>query len=234
MHLNHIQWILDQAGPPQQTHRLRTAAGLLTGIIPFSRAPALEKKKKIPTGEDRIVGIYHIAEHASFPRISGITSPAWWHALISTMCSTSLRIGQLMAVPYAAMVWDPTEPELRFSAEFCRKSKSDERHPLVQVAFRDLLAIRGDRQLLFPAPHSKTTIYDEFHRLEKLAGFEPQKGIAFHGLRRRILTDLAKLSPTAAQLAAGHQSYRTTIEHYIGVEALAEAVNRLEIFKKLG
>ena len=155
---------------------------------------------------------------------------------ISTICCTSLRIGQLTRVPYAAMAWDPSKPELRLSAKTCRKSKSDETHPLHAVAFRDLLAIRGDRELLFPAwpkPHSKTTIYREFHRLESLAGYQPQDGIAFHGIRRHILTELGKISATAAQLAAGHQSYQTTISHYIGIDALAVAIDKLALLPKL-
>lgn len=234
-HLDHIQWILDQAGPPAAVNRLRTAAGLLDRV-PWTKPPKREKRKKPPTSEDLVVGLYRAAEHAIFPVIPGITAAAWWRALLSTICSTSLRIGQLVRLPYAAVVWDPQSPELRLTADVCRKSKADETKPLHPVAFRDLLAMRGERELLFPAwprPHSKTTIYHEFHRLELLAGFVPQQGVALHGVRRFVLTELGIISPTAAQIAAGHESYQTTIEHYIGVGALDRAVRQLTVFDKL-
>lgn len=232
-YLDHIQWILDQAGPPMAIRRLRNAAGILERV-PWTKPPGRERRKKPPMSESTVIAIYQVADRARFPRTAGIRAGAWWRALISTICSTSLRYGQLAVMPMSCVVWAPAQPLLRLPAEVCRKSKSDESHPLHPIAFRDLLAIRGDRELLFGHPHSKTTIYAEFHRLEQLAGCETTHGVAFHGIRRRVLTELGKISPTAAQLAAGHQAYSTTIEHYIGGEVLEAAVRQLDLFSKLG
>jgi len=232
---DHIQWVLDQAGPPAAVRRLRTAAGLLDAV-PWTKPPRRQTVKKEPTSSERIVAIYLSADNATIPRIVGITAGAWWRALISTMASTSLRIGQLVEAPYSSMYWDAASPRLVLPASVCRKSRSDETHPLLDVAFRDLLAIRGERALLFPAypqPHAKSAIFKQFHRLEKAAGLEPSPGVAFHGIRRRVLTDLAKQDPSAAQLAAGHASFRTTLQSYVGAELLSDALPRTELSQQL-
>lgn len=233
-YLDHIQWILDQCGPTMAIRRLRNAAGIIERV-PYTKPPNRETKLRQPTSKDLVVGLYEVADKAILPKVDGITPGAWWRGLLTTICCTTLRVGQLIRVPMSAVNWDPARPELRLQSGICRKSRCDETKPLHPVAFKHLLAIRGDRELLFPAwpePYCKKTVYDEFHRLEVLAGFTPSEGVAFHGIRRMSLTELAQISSTAAQMAAGHQSFQTTLNHYIGMDALRSAVGQLSIFAK--
>jgi hypothetical protein len=123
-YLDHIQWILDQAGPPMAIRRLRTAAGLLPRV-PWTKPPTRERKKKPPTAENHVLALYRAAEHAELPHVAGVTPAAWWRAAISTICCTSLRIGQLVTIPYAAVTWDAAAPTVRLTAAQCRKSKTD-------------------------------------------------------------------------------------------------------------
>jgi len=227
------------------TRRLRNAAGLLLRV-PWTNPPQRHRRRKPACDESRIVAIYRIAGDpecgARFPVIDGVLPSAWWRALLSSMASTSLRIGQLVRVPCDAVLWNRSPVVLHLPADVCQKSHADEEHPLHPLAVRDLLAIRGTRRFLFPGwpddgqridadhPHSKTTFFAEFHRLERAAGLEPEPGVAFHGIRRRVLTELAKVSHTAARMAAGHASFSTTVQHYIDSEVLSDAVNGMALF----
>jgi len=227
-YLSHLQWILDQAGPsgPRQ---LRTALGLLA-YVPYTRPPKRVRQFKRMVPEVHIVKFFHACEHAVLPAVSGLTASALWRALLATIASTSLRIGQLVETPMSAVHFD--EQLLVLPAGICRKSKTEEPHPLHPFAMRMLVAIRGDRERLFPffpKPHSKTTIYHEAHRLQDLAGV-PHFG--FHGMRRSTLTALSAISPAAGQLAAGHSSYETT-KLYQDLELLQHAVSQLTLFDKL-
>lgn len=227
-HLDHVQWMLDQAGPPGP-RQLRTAVGVIP-TVPYTKPPKRRKSFRRQTPAAHIVALYHACEHARLPRVDGVKPSALWQALLATMCSTSLRIGQLVSTPMDAVKWD--EGLLILPAHVCRKSKTEEPKPLHPFALQRLLAIRGTRERLFPfwpRPHSKRTIYLELHRLQTLAGVPH---FAFHGMRRYVLTYLSQLSPAAAQLAAGHSSYETT-KIYQDLELLETAVNQMTLFDDL-
>lgn len=232
--LSHVQWILDQAGPRGPRH-LRSAASLLS-TVPYTRPPRTRRSYKQMVPSESILALYGVCGRARLPVVEGVSPPNLWRALISTICSTALRVGQLNSTPTSALLWD--QQMLVLPAQVCLKSKVEEPHPLHLSAIRDLIAIRGKRMRLFPlwaiagdssVSHSKTTIYAELHRLQKLAGL-PRFG--FHGIRRTIVTELSSVSPAAAQLAAGHASYQTT-QRYQDLQILASALDHLPTVLKL-
>jgi len=147
------------------------------------------------------------------------------------MCCTALRIGQLAELQWQDVRLD--ERRLVLPAGICRKSRVEEVHPLHGLAVERLLVIRSHAGLVFhlwPQPHARQTIYRELHRLQDLAGV---RRFGFHDIRRHVLTDIARVSPAAAQLAAGHASYETT-KRYQDLEILAEAVGDLSVFRAMG
>lgn len=228
-HLCHVQWILDRAGP--RSRNARDAAGLLTEV-PWTRPPRPRRVPYRPHAlPEQIAGVYRVADQARFPLVAGVESGDLWRALISTASCTALRIGQLVEAPMDSLLLDKSL--LILPAGICRKSRTEEPHPLHPLAVRELLKVRGRRELLFPfygeGTHSKTTIYNELHRLQELAGVER---FGFHDIRRGTITALSAVSPAAAQLAAGHSSYKTT-QIYQGIGLLSDAVATLPLMEQL-
>ncbi|MCP5113971.1 MAG: hypothetical protein GY953_24320 [bacterium] len=226
-HLRHIQAILDRAGPAGP--RCRDAAGILQQV-PWIRPPREQIQERSPAPVADIARFYRSAtQHARLPVLPDVKPAAWWRAVISTICSTSLRIGQVTAIPMAAVDWNASL--LRLPASVSRKSKRTETKPLHIVALRALLAVRGDRELILPQPHAKNTIYRELHRLQALVDV-PR--FAFHCIRRAVLSEFAATSPTAGMKAAGHRSFQTTLNHYVGNQAVIEALDQSDLMRQLG
>lgn len=228
-HICHVQWILDRAGP--RSRSARDAAGLLTEV-PWTRPPRARRiAYRAHALPGQIAGVYRVADQARFPRVAGVEAGDLWRALIAVASCTALRIGQLTEAPMSALLLD--KALLLLPASICRKSRTEEPHPLHPLAVRELLKIRGRRELLFPfygvGSHAKTTIYKELHRLQRLAGVE---SFGFHDIRRSTITALSAVSPAAAQLAAGHSSYKTT-QIYQGIGLLSDAVAALPLMDQL-
>ncbi len=141
--------------------------------------------------------------------------------------STSLRYGQITALPMSSV--DFAKGIVKLPKNISRKSRRDQTFHLHPVAVKALMAVRGKRALLLPQPHTKKNFYLEIDRLGSLSGI-PAKVFRPHALRRTAITDLAKISSTAAQMAAGHASFQTTVDHYIATDALRDAVNKLPFF----
>jgi len=233
-HLSHVQWVLDQAGPPGR-RQLKTAAGILPQV-PFTKIPKARSTYREETPTADIVRLFRVAgQHARFPRVRGLDPGKVWQALFAVQLCTSLRIGQCSQIPLAAVRW--SESMVILPHEICRKSKKDEPKPLHPFALEMLEKVQPksksvQRQLLFPLfpkPHAKTTIYAELHRLQDLAEVEP---FGFHAIRANCITSLSLSDPAAAQFAAGHSSYQTT-QIYQKVRLLSEAQARLPVFRDL-
>ncbi|MEW4454556.1 tyrosine-type recombinase/integrase [Bremerella sp. JC817] len=228
-HLSHIQWVLDQAGPPGRRGKEKTAVGFLDRV-PFTKLPKRRETYQDEIPAEHVVKLFHIAgEHATFPKVDGVLPGHLWQALFGVMLCTSLRIGQCSQIPMRAVRWDRMQIVLPY--EICRKSKKDEPKPIHPHAMRLLMRIRGQRDLLFPmfVTHSKKTIYDELHRLQELADVPP---FGFHAIRAIAITSLSEISGEAAQFAAGHASMRTT-RIYQKVRLLSSAQEKLTIFDDL-
>ena len=100
---------------------------------------------------------------------------------------------------------------------------------LNETAHRHLLAIRTDRELVFPWPHHSKTFNTMLHRLESAAGIARKDHFGLINIRKNLATRLWASSPAAASFALGHGSQGVTLRHYVASEGLvAEALDELE------
>ncbi len=228
-HLSHIQWILDQAGPPGRRGKEKSALGWIDRV-PYTKLPKRRETYQDEVPAEEIVKLFHTAGlEATYPKLDGILPGHVWQALFGVMLCTSLRIGQCAAIPMNTVRWN--RMQIFLPHEICRKSKKDEPKPIHPFAMQLLLRIRGPRELLFPlfVERSKKTLYDELHRLQEIAGVS---NFGFHAIRANALTSLSEINAEAAQFAAGHSSMRTT-RIYQKVRLLQSAQEKLTIFDDL-
>lgn len=228
-HLSHIQWILDQAGPPGRRGKEKSALGYLDRV-PYTKLPKRRETYQDEIPAEEVIQLFHTAGvEATFPKLDGILPGHLWQALFGVMLCTSLRIGQCAAIPMSAVRWN--RMQILLPHEICRKSKKDEPKPIHPYAMQLLMRIRGQRDLLFPIfqERSKKSFYDELHRLQDLAGVSH---FGFHAIRAITLTSLSEINAEAAQFAAGHSSMRTT-RIYQKVRLLESAQEKLTIFDAL-
>lgn len=119
------------------------------------------------------------------------------------------------------------------------KGDRDDRVKLHPFVIDHLKALASFDPIVFPWPHDRRTIYDEFHRVQKAAGIdlhcrrrhehtETCSHYGFHDLRRAFATQNApRLTADALQKLMRHKSYATT-QRYVNVASqLDEAVDKL-------
>lgn len=221
--LMHVQWVLAFAGPPTPPRNM-DALGLIERV-PYTKPPRYRRKFRTAAKLTSLQALWRVLGEARVPHTYG-TDPAaadQWRAFLTVMRATSLRYGQLVALPWSAVFL--AERLIVLPERLCRKSAADEPHPLTAEAVRYLLPLRVGRERVFDfRRHDKSIIYKELHRLQRLAG--AGEDWAFHDVRRMTITELSRRSPAAAQLAAGHSAYATT-QLYQDIELLADAVDHL-------
>lgn len=223
--LSHVQWILDQCGPTGR-RQLRTALEILPRV-PYTKIPKRRETYKPEVSEADILALFRAASQAEKPVWPGLEPGDIMRATLGLIMATTLRIGQIAAIPYDAVDWE--EGTIVLSHAICRKSKKDEPKPIPPIVMSLLRRIQGRREMLlplFPLPHSKTTIYDELHRLRAIAEVPH---FAFHDMRATAITSLSFISEAAAQYAAGHSAYSTT-RGYQKVRLLKKAQDQLPLW----
>lgn len=213
--LRWIQAILDKAGPPSR--RNRDAAGILT-VAPYAKPPrAVEKEPKI-VRVDVLEQVLLATAGMDVPRFDGIKPPAWWRALLLTAFYTGLRRGTLFSLLMTDMSWND-----RLLVIPGKRIKTGRPHtvPLHDACYEALLAIRTDREKVFPWPFDLTWFINRFHYLQTMAGLKRADHFGLHGLRRTHCTLLWEGSPAAAQLSLGHrQGSSVTAKHYVGKDGI--------------
>lgn len=227
-HHRHLMRLLDLAGPPGR--RCRDAAGLLAKV-PWIRPPREVLKQPVPADVDAFIATYLAADQAVFPLLDGVSAPAWWRAILTLCASTSLRRSQLLKLPSDSA--DYAGSRLIVPAEISRKSLREQILPLHSLALKNLVAIRGDRSLLLPFPHSINTLYKQLYDLQAAAAVPLRSRFAFHDIRRLAITEVDMASAHASQLMAGHASYKTTVNSYLGLGKLESAVRNLPLLERL-
>lgn len=205
--LKHVQYVIDFAGPADRKHR--QAAGLLQQP-PWVDPPKYEDPYHPPISLADVGWVAHVADQATLPhRLTACTPGDMWRGLLVLMRYTTLRIGQCLALPWSAI--DLGQRLMVLPAAICRKSKKNEPHPITAPVVEALMKLRGETSpLVFGAlaAHSRTAIWEQLHRLQTYVGVSQ---FGFHDIRRAVINEIAERSPAAAQLAAGHGSYKTTM-----------------------
>lgn len=217
--LDHLRFVLNYAGP---RHGGRPDALRVIDVVPYTKPPRHVQRYRSEVTFDELDQLYLATEFARAPAGSGWDAPAVYRAFLAMIRCTSLRFSQL-----ERLRWENIDFKARLAvlpAEICRKSKRDEAKPLSDQVIATLMPLRGTGARVFPFyQHAKTSIYDELHRLQKLAGLS---SFGFHDIRRAVLTEMSEVAPAAAQLAGGHASYTTTQVYQYAMRLLKKAVDQ--------
>ena len=198
--------------------------GYLAEVPEFEMERAPKKLPKDMT-PDHFAALYRVCDQAAEPTGFAFPPSDWWRALLVTIHMAGRRIGAMLALQRADLDLDGAR--LLSQAED-NKGKRDQWVPLHPVAIEHLRKLRGFHDKVFPWMLDKNALYDELHRLEKLAGV-PNYG--FHSLKRAFCTrNAGRIPRSAMQFMAEHASYQTTEEYYINpVSEIEEAVERLYV-----
>jgi integrase len=215
--LRFIQSILDKAGPPAR--RNRDASGLIA-CPPWIRPPRLEIKLPRTVSPEVLKVVYDATAGMDWPHVPGVKAPAWWKSLLEVVYNTQLRRRTLFEMRMDEVDWQKNC--LRLSGQRFKSGRPMIVH-LNGAAMEALRRIRTARELVFPTNANPKTFYCWFHRLQNSAGIPETQHFGLHVIRKTAATVLAETSPRTAQLALGHGSLTTTMNHYIDPSAIIGA-----------
>jgi integrase len=231
-HIQHVQLVLDFAGP--KTRQRPDAQQLLRRPI-FLKKPRADYHP--PDGDftlDEIHKLYRACSVMTRPgHLSPVTPCDWWRVLLVVAYYSGLRIGALMLLEYKMI----NREWLRVPAGIS-KGRKGIRQYLSSEARREIERIRTERQTIFDWrnwPRNKVSLHEHRRKLLVAAGLPEGRQFGFHGLRRAHLTVLnleaAQIGARAAQRSAGHASVATTMGSYINAAVserlVAEAIERM-------
>ncbi len=204
-HLRHVHAILGKAGPPGPGNR--DAAGLIA-TSPWTKP--LKELERLPRSvESDVLGsIYQASRFAHYPELEDIKAADWWRALMVLAYTSGFRRGALMSLVWSQV--DVANREFRIAAED-DKCGRERRKPLHRLAVVHLVKIRTADGRVFPWPHSMTTFYRQWHRIQIKADIERADHIKLHDLKRTCGSIAAELgSAFAVQKLLDHGSVRTS------------------------
>jgi integrase len=176
----------------------------------------LRERKKIATflPPEDFAKVYAAAGQAVEPE----TLPAadWWRGLLMVAYMTGWRIGSLLAMRWADV---DLEAGTALSRADDNKGGRDQRIDLHPVVIEHLRKLESFKVHVFDWPGDRRQLYDEWHRLQGLAGIlrDDRRFYGFHDLRRAFATMNAdRLTADALQLLMQHKDYQTT-QRYINI-----------------
>ena len=213
-YLRHLQAILDKAGPPGR--RNRDAANLIPDA-PWVKPPKARISQPRIVLPGHLSDTYTAAVAMNYPRIQGFKPPAWWRALLVVAFNTGLRRRTLFEMRIEEIDWDARC--IRLPAKHMKAGRPHIA-PLNHTAIEHLLAIRTDRELVFPWPYNVTYFDQCFHRLQDAAGIPREEHFGLHTIRKTLGTILYEVSPGAAQMTLGHMDQATTRNHYVRADQI--------------
>lgn len=198
----------------------------------------LKEPKKLVTyvtGE-HFAAIYHACDEARLPSRLPYPAGDWWRGLLAMAYMTGWRISELLAFRRADL--DLDEGYAITLAED-NKGDRDDKVKLHPFVIEHLKKLASFEPLVFPWPHDRRTLDDEFDRIQKAAGInltcrrrhehtEACRYYGFHDLRRAFATQNApRLTADALQKLMRHKSYTTTQRYISMATQLDESVDRL-------
>ena len=220
--MKHLQAILDKAGPSGPGSR-RDAAEILTKV-PWVKPPRqLLKMPRLvePEVPQRRVPACPLMK---VPKIEGIETAAWWRSLLAVALNTGMRRRTLLTLKWEWIDWKRCRATIPADA---MKGRRPQVFPLNRFCVQHLLAIRGDREAVFPWPHHLTYFNTCFHRLLRYAGIPPEEHFGLHRIRKNTGSALWEKHP-GAELILGHASIRVTQNYYVAQEGImARALEQL-------
>ena len=131
---------------------------------------------------EQVRDILAAVEKTYWPSIDGIPARKWFRAFLLTLYSTGERRSAVLAVAPGAV---------RDGTIIFRRTKTKARLcPLLPEAAEAIDAMKGDREKLFPWPHSEEQLSNRLRQLFRLAGvpYGRQFGGLAHKFRRTACT----------------------------------------------
>jgi integrase len=196
-----------------------------------------EPKKLVTfvTGE-HFAAIYGACDEAKLPRHLPYPASDWWRGLLAMAYMTGWRISELLAFRRADLDLD-AGTAITLAED--NKGDRDDVVKLHSFVIDHLKKLASFEPLVFPWPHNRRTLDDEFDRIQKAAGIdlpcrrrhehtEACRYYGFHDLRRAFATKNApRLTADALQKLMRHKSYTTTQRYISMATQLDDAVDSL-------
>jgi integrase len=183
-------------------------------------------------------------EQAIHPQMEGqaYTAADWWRALVVTAYMTGLRIKEIMSIRRDDVDFQAGQMITRAKDN---KGKRDERIPLHPVVAEHLKVLTGEGRLLFRWGRNYILLWDEFRRIQTLAGIHvpcsedhPHTAAChlygFHDFRRAFATvNAPRMKAETLQKLMRHKSYKTTLGYINLASQVDEAVANMPVPKIL-
>jgi integrase len=192
----------------------------------------LREPGKLPSyvTPEHFAAIYKAAITATLPAEQPFTPAAWWQGLLVLAYMTGWRIGSILALQW-------TDVDLNAGTALSRaennKGRRDQQLPLHSVVVEHLKRIKSFSPIVFVWPLDRHELYEEFGRLQAVAGVKPSYGkrrYGFHDLRRAFATlNATTLSADALQALMQHKSYVTTQRYINMANQMTQAVEKLYV-----
>lgn len=213
----------------QMHHVLIEAVNLeiLDRVPKFDYLKIRRRRPRSLTAE-HLDAIYRACAVAIYPRVPGVSPDRWWQAFLTTACTVGFRRQGLWGLRWEGV--DFRAGLIRLDAE---EDKCDEERvkPMSRLLVHHLLRIRTDRELVFPWPHSESTFYRQWRRIQEAAGLTKPAWYKVHDLKRTCGTLHSRqgASPWAVKELLDHATLKTS-EYYVDASDEArEAVDRLRL-----
>lgn len=205
-----------------QTFGNENGVGLIDRVYKFPLL-AEDPNQPAPLSADEMARCYLACDFARWPvgsrRWKGFDIPPgdWWRAALVYLYNVGQRTGDWLSLRTDQV--DLKQGTVRFQAEKTSGSKGSKTKPLHPVVVAHLELIWGERELVFPAPKTKTARMDAWKLIQRWAGVRPapETGLQHYrikDLRSTCGTELFAVSPGAAQEMLGHSSLETTRRYY--------------------
>lgn len=225
--VKHIRAVLCHAGPADPRHP--DALGALA-TIPFARLPKTPRRKPRHVMRlDELGAMLDAAPSMWVPKHAYCKTADWWRALALFPYYGALRIGTLLQLEWTHIQGALLTVE-DSARGLCKCDEGEEKELHVNI-LAALDRIRSPRRLVFEWPHCQRHLWRCLDRLQQAAGIplERRKWMKFHGIRKRHGTQMALLSPLAAQLSLNHAVGSATMQqHYVShAEITAKSIHQL-------
>jgi integrase len=189
---------------------------------PVPKLPRIKVPRQIPTAWrlDELTALLGATARLQIGQIAGIPRHLWWRSLLLFLYDTGARIGAGLAIRRA----DVSLPD-GWAALDHEHSKTGVAQ-LVSLSPQTVEALRriwGDRELVWPWPFHRRTLWAQYRRIRKWAGLPTDRSHAFHCLRKTHASHLAVHDLEAARRSLGHTSSAITLALYVDPRILSAA-----------
>lgn len=232
-HCRTVQSILDRAGPRDRRTNPK-GQGLIADVplIERPRVPKIEVNRNLTLAE--IGQLLRACPQLETTALDYGPFPGWWSAAIRFDYNVGIRFGALVQLRFSWLHQDemgtwitiPEDtPDIKVSA---RKGYFLNSSACAAVEEMRAKSKPGEDRI-FAWDVGESWLYNLFRRLMAIAGIPAERSyrVKFHGLRRAMGTELAKINGLAAKMALGHTGRDVTIDHYVHRVVLAESLAKL-------